>query len=60
MELSSKLELIIPALLVLNIALSALSQVLVVLGKKEIPLISQISVTLKKILDFISANTAHK
>lgn len=58
-DILSKLHLIIPALLVANILLSAVSQVLVVLGKKEIPIISQVSVALKKAIDFLSANVQH-
>lgn len=59
MDIIQKLQIIVPALLILNIALSAVSQALVVLGKKEIPLISQISVVLKKILDFVQGNVKH-
>ena len=59
MELLSKLEMILPALLVLNIVLSAISQALTVLGKQQIPVISQISDILKKIVDFLSANSKH-
>ena len=58
-DIMSKLHLIVPALLIANILLSAISQVLVVLGKKEIPVISQVSVMLKKAIDFISANVQH-
>ena len=59
-NLIDKLHLVLPALLVLNIVLSAAAQVLAALGKKEIPVISQISVLLKKAIDFLSANVAHK
>ena len=58
-DLLSKLELVVPALLALNIILSAAGQVLAALGKKEIPVLSQVSVVLKKIIDFISANQKH-
>ena len=58
-EILSKLHLILPALLILNLVLSTVSQVLVILGKKEIPVISQVSVVLKKAIDFLSANTQH-
>lgn len=59
LDLIDKLHLVVPALLALNILLSAAGQVLAVLGRKEIPVLSQISIVLKKILDFISANSAH-
>lgn len=50
---------ILPALLVLNIVLSAIGQGLAVLGKQQIPMISQASDILKKIVDFLSANSKH-
>ena len=58
-DLLSKLHLVLPALLVLNIILSSASQVLAALGKKDIPVISQISALLKKVIDFLGSNVAH-
>jgi hypothetical protein len=59
MDLLNKAHLILPALLILNLVLSTASQVLVILGKKEIPVISQACVMLKKAIDFLSANVQH-
>jgi len=59
MDLLNKAHLILPALLILNLVLSTTSQVLVILGKKEIPVISQACVMLKKAIDFLSANVQH-
>jgi hypothetical protein len=58
-DLLNKAHLILPALLILNLVLSTTSQVLVILGKKEIPVISQICIYLKKAIDFLSANVQH-
>lgn len=58
-DLLAKAHLILPALLILNLCLSTASQVLVILGKKEIPVLSQIANGLKKAIDFLSANVAH-
>lgn len=49
---------IIPYVLVLNILLSAVSQALVILGKK-VPALEKVSALLKKIVDAVSANQAH-
>jgi len=58
-DLLAKAHLILPALLILNLALSMAAQVLVILGKKEIPVISQVSIGLKKVIDMLSANVQH-
>jgi hypothetical protein len=58
-DIMSKLHLILPALLILNLCLSTAAQVLAILGKKEIPVISQACVMLKKAIDFLSANVQH-
>jgi len=59
MELLTKLEMILPALLVINIVLSAISKAMAVLGKQEIPVLSQAAVILQKVIDFLSANNKH-
>jgi len=58
-DLLAKAHLILPALLILNLCLSTASQVLAILGKKEIPVLSQVAAGLKKAIDFLSANVAH-
>lgn len=59
-SLIAKAHMILPALLILNLVLSTAAQVLAILGKKEIPVISQVCVILKKAIDFLSANVQHK
>ena len=57
--LLQKAQVLIPAIIVINIVLSSVSQVLVALHKQDIPALSQIAGVLKKVLDFISANQQH-
>ena len=54
-----KAQVLIPALLIVNVVLSSISQVLVILHKQDIPVLSQIAAGLKKVVDFLSANQAH-